>query len=373
MQFKVEASVLIAALKKVVRISTHSGAITDLVHCTLEGNDLTVVATNMDERITTTLEVEGIKPGSVLLPVQKVVALTQALPNDAQVEFKADPKTRSATMKAGRGRYKLNGLPPDDFPDLNADPSDELTLTLDGPELHRSISTCQYAMPKSDVRQFLNGMLFEVGKSDLRVVATDGHRLAWVQLAATIDKDIAAEEKRQFIVPFNGVRMVLALLSKCGTSVTASFTRHHAVFSVDGTTFLTLLVSGDYPDYRRVIPDGKKHTGRIVVASELLSQAVNRVSALVDKSRSNQGVCISFEKDGIVLESQNSSDESANDFVAADIEAPDFEAIGINIHYLADLASVENELNIQLYGKDDSIYAVTEQGDRGHVLMPMRL
>lgn len=383
MQFKVQASVLMTALKKIVRVGTHNGSITDLMLCSLTDNELTVTATNTKEKITTTFKVEGQYPGSALLPTQKVVALVQSLPDDTEIEFDSLTKSRvkqpnGMTMKAVRGRYQLNGLPPDDFPDLSTDPTTEITLTLDAQELHRAMSTCQYAMGKNDVRHYLNGMLLEVNGPMLRMVATDGHRLSWSDVAWP-DMPVASatpldsDEPQRFILPAEAVRTVTSLLAKHHSTVKLALNKHHAVFSIEGTAFLTVLISGTYPDYRRVIPDPEKATGRITVDSTKMTDAVNRVAALIDRSKPNQGVSIRFEKDGLVLEAQNASDESARDFVEAEVEAPDFDAIGLNVYYLADLAAAEDSLTIQLYNADSSIYATTKQGDRGHVLMPVRL
>jgi DNA polymerase-3 subunit beta len=222
-------------------------------------------------------------------------------------------------------------------------------------------------MAQQDVRYYLNGMLWELKAGQLRVVATDGHRLAMCTLPSKIESDSDA----QVILPRKGVLELSRLLLVDDEDIVIVIGSNHIRATTIDFTFTSKLVDGKFPDYERVLP---RAADKIVLGSRLeLRQAFTRTAILSNEKY--RGVRLKLSADTLEILANNPEQEEAEELVAVDYSGDSLE-IGFNVSYLLDVLGVLSGERIKLSLADPNSSALLEEsedGDSLYVVMPMRL
>ena len=222
-------------------------------------------------------------------------------------------------------------------------------------------------MAQQDVRYYLNGMLWELSNDQIRVVATDGHRLAMCTAAA----ELKVEEDVQVILPRKGVIELGRLLQDENAEVAVVLGANHLRATTDEFTFTSKLVDGKFPEYERVLP---RAPNKIVLADRNeLKQAFSRTAILsYEKYR---GVRLQLSDGSLQILANNPEQEEAEEVVSVDYQGDSLE-IGFNVSYLLDVMSVLTGDSAKLSLSDPNSSALLEEsedGDSLYVVMPMRL
>jgi len=165
---------------------------------TLQGNKLSVTATDLEVEMVAEAEVEAEGSGEITVPGRKLHDIFRALPEGTKVEVSQNGDR--VNVKAGRSRFTLSTLRAADFPTVEEIGAKQ-TLRLNRADLRRLVEKTHFSMAQQDVRYYLNGLLLETERKRLRAVATDGHRLA----LSEADLLAAATRDEQVIVPRKGV------------------------------------------------------------------------------------------------------------------------------------------------------------------------
>lgn len=330
----------------------------------LKGSELSLTGTDLEVELVGRVSVDEAKSeGSITVPARKLLDICKSLADDAVIEIALNDN--KVLLKSGRSRFTLTTLPASEFPSVEEEP-DTFSLQLGQRKLKELLEATSFAMAQQDVRYYLNGMLFEVDPSYLRVVATDGHRLAMETLA--MDNTIA--ETQQLILPRKGVMEMGRLLDDDG-EIDLTFGQNHLRAKVPEFTFTSKLVDGKFPDYNRVLPKGGN---RIVVGDcQLLRQAFSRVSILSNEKY--RGVRVELSDGQLKVVANNPEQEEAEEIVNVDYQGDGLE-IGFNVSYLIDvLATLSSErVRITLSDPNSSALLEAEEGsDAVYVVMPMRL
>jgi len=330
----------------------------------LEGSELSLTGTDLEVELVGRVSVDEAKTGgSITVPARKLLDICKSLSDDAMIELALNDN--KVQLKSGRSRFTLTTLPASEFPGVEEEP-DTFSLQLSQQRLKDLLEATSFAMAQQDVRYYLNGMLFEVDPSYLRLVATDGHRLAMETLA--MDNDIA--EPQQLILPRKGVMEMARLLDGDG-DIHLTFGQNHLRATVTEYTFTSKLVDGKFPDYNRVLPKGGN---RLVVGDcQLLRQAFSRVSILSNEKY--RGVRVELSTGQLKVVANNPEQEEAEEIVNVDYEGDGLE-IGFNVSYLIDvLTNLSSEkVRITLSDPNSSALLEAEEGsDAVYVVMPMRL
>ena len=161
--------------------------------------ELSITGTDLEVELVGRVQVEGnTKPGEITVPARKLLDICKSLSDDAILELTVDDN--KMIIKSGRSRFSLATLPAGEFPNTEDEPG-TIELVLPQLALKSLLDGTSFAMAQQDVRYYLNGMLFELAADYLRVVATDGHRLAMQTVA--MNNDVA--EPVQLILPRKGV------------------------------------------------------------------------------------------------------------------------------------------------------------------------
>src|SRR5210317_77704 len=207
MKFSISRDALIKPLNLVAGVVERRQTLPILsnVLLSLEGNQLSLTGTDLEVELVGRVELESAGvDGEVTVPARKLVDICKSLPEGSTIEFSLE--AGKATVKAGRSRFTLSTLPAADFPSVEASASDIL-LSLEQSLVKQLIDGTAFAMAQQDVRYYLNGLYLEVLGGRLRVVATDGHRLA----LATAPEKVAAPDAG-VIIPRKGVLELSRLL-----------------------------------------------------------------------------------------------------------------------------------------------------------------
>jgi DNA polymerase-3 subunit beta len=185
----------------------------------VDGDRLSLLATDLEIQVTTGIMVEGkgtsAKQG-VTVSARKLLDILRALPETAQIEL--DSRDNRLQVSAGKSRFNLQTLPADDFPRLASFEPTQPAITLQQRALRSLLNRVQYAMAQQDIRYYLNGLLLETDQTALKAVATDGHRLAFASLVLPETLD-----KRESILPRKAVLELTRQLESSEAPVTIEF------------------------------------------------------------------------------------------------------------------------------------------------------
>ena len=331
---------------------------------TAREQELTLTATDLEVELSVRVELPVEAPGETTLPARKLHDILRAFPEDTTVTLSVEGD--KATVRCGRSRFTLVTLPAGDFPTLEDLPF-EGDIRLPQGVLKSLIERTHFAMAQQDVRYYLNGLLLEVGPGVLRVVATDGHRMAFQELQT----EVAVTETRQIIVPRKGVLELLRLLADSDAEALLKIGANHIRVVLGDIRFTSKLIDGKFPEYQRVIP---REGSRVVIADRLILRSALARTGIV-LSDKTQGIRLQLEDWILRAQAQNPEQEEAEEEVEINYNGGPME-IGFNVTYLLDaLGALTGEL-AKLSFTDVSSSCLIQEAEGGnskHVIMPMRL
>src|SRR5256885_12707358 len=198
----------------------------------------------------------GKEAKSLTVGARKLLDILRALPEDLEVTLQ--PQDKRLLVRAGKSRFNLQTLPAEDFPRLAKAAGEATRFTLSQKTLRRLLGLVQYAMAQQDIRYYLNGLLMVVDGGELKVVATDGHRLAFASLPLE-----TSMPRQEAIVPRKTVLELTKLLADSDDEVRIELSATQAAFSFGAIELVSKLVDGKFPDYTRVIPTQHKNSMQI--------------------------------------------------------------------------------------------------------------
>lgn len=377
MNVTVERAALLAALSRAAAIVETRQTIPILANVLIRagtepdgGGRVTIIATDMDCEVTVAINAEVRAAGAVTVPARTFKEIVQRLPEGAQVEIDQGNRDSTATVRAGRSRFALGTLPVADFPAM-APPETNTRIQLTGPQVRDLLSRTAPVMSREDQRYYLNGVYFYRREAKgqpamLRAVATDGHRLAHVDVPAPD----GAEAMPGVILPAKAVKEILSLADKAGGPVDLHIGPTKVAVEVDGVRFVSKVIDGTYPDYERVIPTGQDRT--MIVDGKQLKAAVQRVVTVTeDKSRA---VRFEIDKGSLHLVASSSEVGSAEDEIEVSFDGEPI-TIGFNSRYIGDMVTLLGDGPVRLRMIDPmSPVLIDDPDDRSalFLVMPMR-
>ncbi|MEX2468132.1 MAG: DNA polymerase III subunit beta [Pseudohongiellaceae bacterium] len=367
MHFKISREALLKPLQLVSGVVERRQTLPVLsnVLLVLKDKELSLTGTDLEVELIGRVQVdESAQGGEITVPARKLLDICKSLADDAVIEMNLDDTKMQ--VKSGRSRFSLTTLPAQDFPSVDEEP-DSFSLTIAQEKLRDLLDNTSFAMAQQDVRYYLNGMLFEVAADYLRVVATDGHRLAMETVAMSNE----LTEVQQLILPRKGIMELARLLSDDGGEITLTFGQNHIRAQVPEYSFTSKLVDGKFPDYNRVLPKGGD---RVVIGDcQTLRQAFVRVSILSNEKY--RGVRAMLSKDELRVVANNPEQEEAEEVVPVQYQGEPME-IGFNVSYLIDVLTTLPSKQVRMTLSDPNSSALLEAeggGEALYVVMPMRL
>ncbi|MGB2115151.1 MAG: DNA polymerase III subunit beta [Porticoccaceae bacterium] len=367
MKFSLSREALLNPLQLVVGVVERRQTLPILsnVLLRLEGNQLSMTGTDLEVEIKGSTEVvSSTEAGEVTVSARKFLDICRSLPDGAQVDFSSSEG--KAQIVSGRSRFTLATLPANEFPSVD-EGEQTVQFNVSGSMIRGLIESTSFAMAQQDVRYYLNGMLWEVTHNQLRVVATDGHRLALCDGQCEIALD---DSKVSAILPRKGIIELSRLLAD--DEVRVSIGSNHIRVTGGDYCFTSKLVDGSYPDYDRVVPKGGD---KLVVGDrEQLKQAFGRTAILSNEKY--RGVRIELVNGAMHLVANNPEQEEAQEEVSVAYSGDSLE-IGFNVSYLLDVLNVLKSSEIRFTLADSNSSALVEdasgESKATYVVMPMRL
>ncbi|ETI59771.1 DNA polymerase III subunit beta [Marinomonas profundimaris] len=365
MKFSVVRETLLKPLQLVAGVVERKQTMPVLANVLVEVKDqiLTLTGSDLEVELIGHVPLDECEEGRITVPARKLMDICKSLPDSAVIEFTLDEQ--KAVIRSGRSRFSLSTLPADEFPNIQ-DMQGDLTVSISQNSVRRLIDRTGFAMANQDVRYYLNGMLLEVADGQLRVVATDGHRLATAVEDAQVSGDVA-----QVIVPRKGVLELNRLLNDTDELVELVIGTNHIRAKVADYVFTSKLVDGKFPDYHRVIP---RNNEKIVIADRLeLRQVFLRASILSNEKY--RGVRLILSNGMLQVFANNPEQEEAEESVLVQYQGDNME-VGFNVGYLLDVLGVVDTQEVRLSLNDSNSSALIEEADSHaaqYVVMPMRL
>ena len=255
MKVTVERAELLKSLGHVHRAVERRNTIPILANVLIRADraKLSLKATDLDLEVTDTIAAEVAPAGSTTVPAHMFYDIVRKLPEGAQMVLESSADRAALSIRAGRSRFSLQTLPESDFPDLAPG---EMThkFSIKAAELKRLIDKTQFAISTEETRYYLNGIYLHAASTaqqpTLRAVATDGHRLAQMEL----ELPKGATGMPGMIVPRKTVGEVQRLLEDGETEIAVELSPGKIRFTVGDVILTSKLIDGTFPDYGRVIP-----------------------------------------------------------------------------------------------------------------------
>ena len=336
-----------------------------------EKNKITIVATDREIGLVADYDAEILDKGDVTVSARKLYEMIREIGGDT-IQFEANESHR-VTVTSQKIIYKIPGLPADDFPSVVDDRSELNFHKIKGELFERLIRKTSFAMSADEMRKNLNGVFFETiddgGKNKLRMIATDGHRLAMANVDTEGIPFLRLE--KGIIIPRKGLGEIRRLIENAPEEIFVGVRQGMCVIRTDSTMLRVSLVDADYPDYKRVIPTEK---GVLVqFDKDAILHALRRMSVI--SSERYSGVIIKLENGRMVLESANPDVGEAKDEIEVDYHDKEF-SVGYNVKYLIDAIDVIAEKAVIFEigaGMKPGVIRPAENDDYLCIVMPLKI
>jgi DNA polymerase-3 subunit beta len=331
---------------------------------------LSLRATDMDVEVAERVVAEVRQEGANTVPAHTLYDIVRKLPDGAEIEIDGSGGTERLIIRSGRSVFTLSCLPPEDFPVMNrGEPAHRFPLSATA--LRTIIDHTRFAISTEETRYYLNGIYLHAAEADgtpvLRAVATDGHRLARVD----IPLPEGAEGMPGVIVPRKTVNELRKLVDETDAGIETGLSESRICFTFDDSVLTSKLIDGTFPDYEKVIPVGNDKV--VDVACKAFEAAVDRVSTIsTDKSRA---VKLRLIPGGLTLSATSADAGTATEEIEARYTGEPLE-IGFNARYVIDIAQQIEGEDIRFVLADAAspvLVQDTTDASAVYVLMPMRV
>ena len=325
-----------------------------------------LVATDLEIQVATSADISPVPGEEVSLTVsaRKLQDILRALPDGAEATL--DAQNNRLQVRAGKSRFNLQTLPATDFPVL-ADPGQaQGKISLPQKALRELLLLVQYSMAQQDIRYYLNGLLLVLEGGEIKVVATDGHRLSYA--ARPLGQQ---HEKREVILPRKAVLELAKLLDESDEAVEVDIFASQVRFTFGSVVLSSKVIDGKFPDYTRVIPSG--YQKRFPINRVQLLQALQRAAILSNEKF--RGVRWMMTANSLRISCTNNEQEEAQEELEIGYDGEPLD-IGFNITYLLDvLTNIHTDEVECALGDANSSMLITmaENREFRYVVMPMRI
>ncbi len=327
-----------------------------------EKNTLKLTATDLDIGICATLPVEIEQAGTITIPAKKFFDIIRSLPDGSLIEMKKK-RNNFVTINSGRAQFKVIGLPKEEFPEL-PEFKDKDSIKVEQSVIKNMFNMTDFAISRDDSRYVLNGTYFVISGNTITLVATDGRRLA------VYKKEM--EEKtlvdRGVIIPTKTVQEVKRMMQPEG-EVEIKFSDSQVMFCFEDCFVLSRLIEGEYPNYKKVIPEESEK--KLRVNREDFLQAIRRADIFTDQD--SMAVKLTATPKKLTITKNTPYLGEAKEEMSAEYSGEEMQ-IGFNPKYLIDVLRNLEEEEVVMELEDANKPGVLRRGeDYIYVILPMQL
>jgi DNA polymerase-3 subunit beta len=363
MKFSATKEKILEGLQQVQNVVSTRTTLPILSNVLLQAKEGAVhlTTTDLDVGVRGSFEASVDKPGATTLPARRLFTIIRELPS-SEISVEVDGKN-AASIRSGQSFFKILGLPEEEFPPLPKFENAKM-VTMRQKDLREGLRKTAYAISTDETRYVLNGVLFSFKENKLTLVATDGRRLAMLD----IELEFPRSHEADIIVPTKAVTELQRLLKDDG-EVKISVGSGQIAFDLNNTLLVSKLIEGNYPNYKQVIPSEAKE--RVTLERETFLNSLRRVSLLAsDKSNS---IKLNFSKNNIEITANTPEVGEAKESLPVAYKGRDF-SIAFNPEFL--MAPLRN------LTEDEIFFDLIDEMSPGvlkiqtpflYVLMPMRV
>ncbi len=281
MKFDVSSTALLSCLQSISKViaSKNSLPILDSFLFNLEGNTLTVTASDAETRLVTSVEVMNVQ-GAGLFAISAKILLDplKELP-EQPLTFDINDENLEVFIHFQNGKYNFIGQKGDTYPRQKPLKENAVTLLIDAPVLLSGVSRSLFATADDELRPVMNGVYFDIHADDLTFVATDGHKLVRLR-----NLSIQSSEQASFILPKKPANLLKTLLAKETGVVQVKFDDNNAYLTCANFEMVCRLIEGRYPNYNGVIPQENPY--KVIIDRISFLNALKRVSVFSNQASS---------------------------------------------------------------------------------------
>lgn len=372
MNFKIEKEVFLKGLGRIQGIVEKKNTIPILSNVLIEGyeSEIHLTATDLEVGMKSSYPATIKEPGKITVSAKKLYEIIKELP-DKEISF-ISKENSWIEIRCGKSIFNIVGLSADEFPYF-PNPEDKNFVKVNSYILKEMIEKTFFSMSTDESKYNLNGIFFktieETEEKQLRLVATDGHRLSLIQRNINLNE---IEQLQQGVIfPRKGLFELKKITDEGDLDIQLGFMDNNAVIKKDKTTVVMRLVDGEFPDYNRVIP--KNNEIKVNIPQDTFLHALKRMSIL--SSEKSRGVKITLKNNIIEVSSSNPELGDSREEIEVIYDGPEIN-IGFNAKYLIDILQVQNSERIYLIIKDNISPGIIKSDndiDFLAVVMPMRL
>ena len=329
----------------------------------VDESSLKLTATDLESEISTTSTISNYKSGGkTTAPARKLSDLCRLLPDMTEIHFFLDGD--NLKIETDSGKYNLSTLPSEDFPVFELEDI-QSQINISSQNLKTLISKTAFAMGNQDWRHYLNGLFLLIDDKTITTVATDAHRLA---MASSILNE-AITDSTNGIVPRKSINEIGKLVGDGSENALINLGQTSIAVNISGTTFVSKLIEGKFPDYEQVIPSGE--SSLLIVDRKKLSESLSRVSVL--SSEKYKGIRIITNKNSLNISANNPEKEQGEENLTCEYDGEEVD-IAFNVNYLQEILSTldSEKIEINFFGSDKScLITDPNSDDLKYVVMPL--
>ena len=367
MQFRIEKEVFLKALSQVQGIIEKKHTIPILANVHIDANDdeITLTATDLEIGVRSKFKTEIIENGKVTVSAKKLFEIIRELP-DREITFKSKENCW-IEVNCEKSVFNLVGLSSDEYPKFPDIKSDNL-LVFSSTVLNEMIDKTIFSISNDETKYNLNGIYLKYENNNLSMISTDGHRLSYIFKGVP---DEFSFFENGSILPKKGIFELRKIINKDNENIRIGIVDNNFVVIDEDTILIMRLVDGDFPDYKRVIPEKCDNT--TIINRDEFYHALKRISII--SSEKSKGIKITFQNNLAVLTSSNPDIGDAREEIDITYNGPEI-SIGFNSKYIIDILQAMQEEYVEFHLKDNLSPGMIEPEKEKNfvsVIMPMRL
>ena len=369
MKFDVKREDILNEINYVASIAEKSTKMPILSHILIstdkENGLLKLSGSDLELSLKTSCPAEIAEDGAAAVPARKLLDIVRYLPEGITLHFESEDTDR-IIIKSGKSKFRIVSLPHDTFPIIPE--CEHWDVKIPSVTLFNMIKRTIFSITQEQARFTLNGIKMEINSNFIKMVSTDGHRLAYIESPKEF-LELKYEIKK--LIPKKTVAELMKILQSANTEVNFAIDENHIYFKIDQRLMVSSVLAGQFPNYEILIPQNNKFI--IEFQTEVLKRVVSRISVLSD----NISRKVVFDiKPGLVhFHAAELSVGEADEEL--DIEFDDQpQTLGFNSQYLLEFLSVVENPTIIFKFTDDETPALFMPKDSveytyKYVLMPM--
>lgn len=365
MQFSALNSDLISALQLVAKAVSPRSTLPALtgIYMNCENDTLQLVATDLELGIEVLLDVKSQGSGKAVLQEKYITEIVRRAPLE-QIEFSSDDETKEMSIKSGQASYTIKSLDPTDFP-LFRRLEKGKSFSVNESVLKRLIRYTSFATATNDTRRYLTGCYATFDGDEITFVGTNAYRLAKMtaKTEANVDQEVST------IIPAKTLNHLERFLEDSDETITVTLDERQIMFQKGNTTFVSRLIDGNYPDYKRIIPSSFET--ETTVEKDELFHSIERAALFAGDDSS--GIRLDISESEVQVSSQVTEVGSFIDKVSAEKKGPDLRVV-LRWQYLADVLRIlgDESVTMRFAGKVRPVCLEekTEEYDYLYLIMP---